>query len=122
LDSLRVNQIPYSYYKEIPTSSRGIYILEDELQRPIYVGKGWIRSRQTTHWSKALGDVKSYHTDPKGWQYLREHNVLTPKEWTIYYIEVSSETAITALEGSLIHLLQPLANDETYRDNSNANT
>lgn len=117
LEHLTVTQLPYSYYKEIPTRSRGIYILEDELQRPIYVGKGWIRSRQNTHWPKALGEVKSYHTDPKGWQHLREHNELFPKEWTIYYIEVDKETAISALEGSLIHLLQPLANDETYRDN-----
>ena len=120
LATLKVNQIPYSYYKEISAHCRGVYILEDELQRCIYVGKGWIRSRQTAHWSKALGETKSYHTDPKGWQHLREHNVLCPKEWTIYYIEESSETAISAMEGALIHLLQPLANDETYRDNSNA--
>lgn len=119
LDDLKVTQIPYRLYKEIPTSIRGIYILEDELQRPIYVGKGWIRTRQNSHWPKAHGDVKSYHTDPKGWQHLREHNELDPKEWTIYYIEVAKETAISALEGSLIHILQPLANDETYRDNIN---
>jgi excinuclease UvrABC nuclease subunit len=117
LDTLKVNQIPYRNYKEIAPKIRGIYILEDELQRCIYVGKGWIRTRQTTHWPKAHGATKTYHTDPKGWQHLREHNELTPTEWTIYYIEVSSETAISALEGSLIHLLQPLANDETYRDN-----
>jgi hypothetical protein len=121
LAALKVNQIPYRNYREIPTTLRGIYILEDELQRPIYVGKGWIRSRQATHWPKALGETKSYHTDPKGWQYLREHNEIDPREWTIYYIEVSSETAISALEGSLIHLLQPLANDETYRDNQEDN-
>jgi hypothetical protein len=118
LDTLKVTQIPYRYYKEIPPRCRGIYILEDELQRPIYVGKGWIRTRQMSHWPKAHGVTKSYHTDPKGWQYLREHNELTPTEWTIYYIEVEKETAISALEGSLIHILQPLANDETYRDNN----
>lgn len=117
LEHLSVNQIPYRFYKEIPSNCRGIYILEDELQRCIYVGKGWIRTRQATHWPKALGETKTYHTDPKGWQHLREHNELDPREWTIYYIEVTKETAISALEGSLIHLLQPLANDETYRDN-----
>jgi excinuclease UvrABC nuclease subunit len=117
LEHLKVNQIPYRNYREIPTKSRGVYILEDELQRCIYVGKGWIRTRQNSHWPKAHGDVKTYHTDPRGWQYLREHNELAPKEWTIYYIEVEKETAISAMEGALIHLLQPLANDETYRDN-----
>lgn len=121
LADLKVTQIPYRLYREISPKIRGIYILEDELQRPIYVGKGWIRTRQNTHWPKALGVTKSYHTDPKGWQHLREHNELDPKEWTIYYIEVANETAISALEGGLIHLLQPLANDETYRDNHNTN-
>ena len=118
LPAVKVNQIPYSLYKEIPANCRGIYILEDQLQRAIYVGKGWIRTRQSTHWDKALGTVKNYHKDPVGWQYLREHNdgPLEPKEWTIYYVEVLKETAITAMEGALIHLLQPLANDETYRD------
>lgn len=121
LEHLRVNQIPYRNYREIPTKSRGVYILEDELQRAIYVGKGWIRTRQSSHWPKAHGLTKTYHTDPRGWQHLREHNELDPKEWTIYYIEVSNETAISALEGGLIHLLQPLANDETYRDNIQVN-
>ena len=115
--SCNITQIPFRNYKEIPKNARGIYILEDELQRPIYVGKGWIRKRQDSHWPKAHGQTKSYHIDPKGWQHLRESNPdLVPRDWTIYYTELDTETAITALEGALIHLLQPLANDETYRD------
>ena len=87
------------------------------------MGKGWIRNRQNTHWPKALGDVKPYIKDPLGWQQLRENNQnLDPREWTIYYITLEQETAITALEGALIHLLQPLANDETRKDNINSNT
>jgi hypothetical protein len=43
---------------------------------------------------------------------------MDPREWTIYYTELESETELTALEGALIHLLQPLANNETNRDNS----
>lgn len=114
----RIHQLPWNYYKEIPDTARGIYILEDELQRPIYVGKGWIRNRQQTHWPKALGNTKSYQSYPKGWKHLKEHNCdLNPREWTIYYTELESETALTALEGALIHLLQPLANDETFTDN-----
>jgi hypothetical protein len=111
-----ITQIPFRNYKEISPKSRGVYILEDDLQQPIYVGKGWIRTRQSTHWDKALGQTKPYQIDPKGWQQLRESNCLNPREWTIYYTELSTETAITAMEGALIHLLQPLANDETYRD------
>lgn len=112
-----ITQMPFRNYREIPTSARGVYILEDELFRPIYVGKGWIKTRQQSHWPKALGQAKTYQIDPKGWQQLREHNpLLIPQEWTIYYAELNQETAITALEGALIHLLQPLANDETYRD------
>ena len=113
----QIHQLPWRYYKEIPSSARGIYILEDDEQRPIYVGKGWIRNRQDTHWPKAHGQTKSYQTDPKGWKQLREHNTnMNPKEWAIYYTELTSETALTALEGALIHLLQPLANDETFKD------
>lgn len=113
----RTQQLPWRYYKEIPTTARGIYILEDELQRPIYVGKGWIRNRQNTHWPKAMGAAKTYHSDPEGWQHLREQNPnMDPKEWTIYYTELDTETALSALEGALIHLLQPLANNETFRD------
>jgi excinuclease UvrABC nuclease subunit len=113
-----ITQLPFRNYKEIPQNARGVYILEDDIQRPIYVGKGWIRKRQDSHWTKAQVLNKSYHTDPKGWQYLREQDpTLSPKEWTIYYTLLNKETAITALEGALIHILQPLANDETYRDN-----
>ena len=118
LETLSVVQMPYRFYRDIATSSRGVYILEDDLQRCIYVGKGWIRRRQDTHWPKALGQVPNYQRDPEGWQHLRENNPrLDPREWTIYYVLVEQETAITALEGALIHLLQPLANDETFRDN-----
>jgi hypothetical protein len=79
------------------------------------VGKGWIRQRQLSHWPKAIGEAKS-NEDFKGWKALRENNELNPMEWTIYYTTLESETALTAMEGNLIHLLQPLANDETYKD------
>ena len=34
----------------------------------------------------------------------------------IYHPTLYKETEKTAVEGNLIHLLQPLANDETYSD------
>lgn len=111
--------MPWRFYKDIPNDARGIYIIEDDLCRPIYVGKGWIRTRQSSHWPKMGNDETVYNTAPKGWRTLRENTAnIDPSEWTIYYTELESETALTALEGSLIHLLQPLANNETYKDSS----
>lgn len=113
----RVHQLPWRNFKEIPDTARGVYIIEDDWQQPVYVGKGWIRNRQSTHWPKATGTPRSYESYPKGWKYLKENNPeLDPKEWTIYYTTLESETELSALEGALIHLLKPLANDETYRD------
>ena len=113
----RIHQLLWRYYKDIPAHARGIYIIEDDMQQPIYVGKGWIRTRQTAHWPKTMETLQGIRADTKGWQHLRENNPnLDTKEWTIYYTELAKETELTALEGALIHLLQPKANDETYKD------
>ena len=107
-------QLPFKNYKDLPPKTRGVYIIEDDTLQPIYVGKGWIKDRQITHYNKALGIKDSQ--DTTGWRNLRENYTPSPDDWTLYYIQLHRETELTSLEGALIHLLQPLANDETYRD------
>ena len=114
-----LESIPYPQYKErVPKSARGVYVLESELGQIVYVGKGNIKARQDSHWPKANGDIKEYTIDPKGWQYLRNNFEIRPELWTLHYVELKKETELSAMEGSLIHFLQPLANDETFKDRS----
>ena len=108
----------FSDWASLPRTMRGVYILTDEHGRVVYVGKGFIRSRQDSHWPKAHGQPKKHQVDPKGWQWLRENYTVTPGLWMLNYISLSKETELSAVEGSLIHLLQPLANDETFKDRS----
>jgi len=111
-----VEQRPFQDWASLPRTLRGVYILTDEEQRVIYVGKGFIRSRQDSHWPKAHGAPKKHQIYPKGWQWLNEHFTVTPSLWTLNYIRLERETELSAMEGGLIHLLQPLANDETFKD------
>lgn len=112
----RVQTKPFSNYKELKRTSRGVYVLTSEDGLVIYVGKGTIKDRQDSHWFKAHGTPKKHQIDPKGWKWLRENYNITPGAWTINYIELSKETELSAMEGGLIHILQPLANDETFKD------
>lgn len=106
----------FNQYKIIPRTLRGVYVLEDELGNSIYVGKGNIQIRQDSHWFKAHGTPKKHQIYPKGWKWLRENYQVNPDKWTVYYIGLDKETHLSAMEGSLIHFLQPLANDETFKD------
>ena len=104
----------------IPSKHNGVYIIS-EGDYVVYVGKGWIRARQKKHWEKALAELKRGTNDTKGWQWLRENYSvynLNPENWTVQYLILHKETELTAMEGALIHLLQPLANDETFTDNA----
>lgn len=107
---------PFNSYKELKKTSRGVYVLTSENGEIIYVGKGTIKDRQDSHWFKAHGTPKKHQIDPKGWKWLRENFTITPGLWTINYIELKKETELSAMEGGLIHILQPLANDETFKD------
>jgi hypothetical protein len=104
----------------IPDKHNGVYIIS-EGDNVVYVGKGWIRARQKKHWEKALHELKRGTNDTKGWKWLRENYSvynLTPEKWVVQYLILHKETELTAMEGALIHLLQPLANDETFVDNA----
>jgi hypothetical protein len=107
---------PFANYKEIKAKLRGVYVLVDEHDQIMYVGKGTVRSRQDSHWPKAHGKPKKHQIDPKGWKWLRENYDVKPGQWTVNYIELTKETELSAMEGGLIHILQPLANDETFKD------
>lgn len=107
---------PFNSYKELVRTMRGVYVLTSEKDEVIYVGKGTIKDRQDSHWFKAHGTPKKHQIDPKGWKWLRENYNITPGLWTINYIELKRETELSAMEGGLIHILQPLANDETFKD------
>ena len=111
-----LTQIPFKDWTSLPRKKRGVYILTDELSNVVYVGKGFIRDRQDSHWPKAHGAPKKHQIDPKGWKWLRENYEVKPSEWTLNYILLGKETELSAMEGSLIHILQPLANDETFKD------
>jgi hypothetical protein len=106
----------FSSYKDLKKTSRGVYVLTTEDGLIVYVGKGDIKARQDSHWFKAHGTPKKHQIDPKGWKWLRENYNITPGNWTINYIELARETELSAMEGGLIHILQPLANDETFKD------
>lgn len=108
----------FKMYKSIPSKHNGVYVVSED-DKVVYVGKGWVRARQSKHWEKALADFKHGTNDTKGWQWLRENYDqfnLNPERWTVKYIILHKETELTAMEGALIYRLQPLANDETFVD------
>ena len=109
--------MPFKDWATLPKAMRGVYILSDADGRVIYVGKGFIRTRQSSHWPKAHGTPKKSQIYPKAWQQLQEAHRPDPSTWTLHYISLNLETELSAMEGSLIHALQPIANDETYKDN-----
>ncbi len=107
---------PFKDYKQLKRTMRGVYVLTSQDGLIVYVGKGTIKDRQDSHWFKAHGTPKKHQIDPKGWKWLRENYSITPGLWTVNYIELNKETELSAMEGGLIHILQPLANDETFKD------
>ena len=110
--------IPYKAHTTIDRSYTGIYIItQDDLV--IYVGKGEILNRQRKHWDKAHRKTLAEGAkDPKGWQWLRENYSIDAGNWQLHYIILYKQTELSAVEGALIHMLQPLANDETFKDNN----
>lgn len=107
---------PFAQHRTISTQRRGVYVLTDQQGRTVYVGKGHVRARQVQHWNKAHNIIRPGTIDPKGWKWLRENYQVEPAEWTVYFVDLQRETELSAMEGGLIHLLQPLANDETFKD------
>jgi len=103
----------FKYYKDIHKELNGIYILIQD-DKVMYVGKGQIKKRQSTHWKKANGILKP--KDPVGWHWLKKNVMTIPKDWNIKYLILHKQTELSAVEGCLIHKFQPLANNETFID------
>lgn len=106
----------YTEWSEKPNlddkRSRGVYIIYDD-DKVYYVGKGFIRDRQQKHKEKFLGEFRNAR-DTRGFKAFREqYGILDLTKLNFCYIVMESETGIGAVETGLIHLLQPLANDET---------
>ena len=98
------------------TIENGVYIIihKDQI---IYVGKGNIRDRQKMHIEKLSGAFKRAE-DTVGFKMLREsdHYNVNAYDCQVYYFDCHSASAASAIEGSLIHFLQPLANKETFQE------
>lgn len=111
-------------WSTIDRGRRGVYVITDRAADAVgaeyvYVGKGFFRARQKSHWVKANDIVPVGHIDPKGWKWLRANTEMSVQNWHLYVIDLARETELSAVEGALIHLLQPLANDETFTDRKN---
>lgn len=112
---LDINCAKFLNYKEcIPRKARGVYVIAGN-DKVYYVGKGNIRDRQKMHVEKFLGEFK-YAADTRGFKKLRETVDYDIDNFDIYWLSVSNESLIGALEGILIYKLQPLANDECIID------
>lgn len=109
---------PFASWADLEKRRRGVYVITNtDATSPdtkyIYVGKGFFRARQKTHWRK-LTNIADF--DPKGWKWFVENHTVDLEQWQLYLIDLPLETQLSAMEGALIHLLQPLANDETFVD------
>lgn len=111
-----IEETLFQDFRTLVTRQRGVYVLVSDTDEIIYVGKGFIKTRQKSHWDKSVNEVDSLRYIPNGWRWLRENFEVTPDAWRLYHIELTKETELSAMEGALIHLLQPLANDETFKD------
>lgn len=112
---------PFSSWSQLERARRGVYVItsanaESADVEYIYVGKGFFRARQKTHWRKL---TNSADFDPKGWKWLMENHVVKLDQWQLYLVDLALETQLSAMEGALIH--QPLANDETFADREKLN-
>ena len=113
--------IKFQDWGTIDRGRRGVYVLVDRAAEAdgaeyVYVGKGFFRARQKSHWVKAHNMVPVGHIDPKGWKWLRANTSMEIHNWHLYVVDLARETELSAVEGCLIQLLQPLAKDETFTD------
>jgi len=109
-----ISECAFLDYKSIK-KMRGIYVIVGPTGA-IYVGKGHVKDRQKHHRNKALNNITGGTRDTAGWKNWRENHAVDLASCHLVCAEVNSETGTSAVEGSLIHLLQPLANDECLVD------
>ena len=91
---------------------RGIYVIYDN-EKVIYVGKGFFKARNHSHYKKAVNEAPYY---PDGWMWFKNTYDYNISDWNLVVVEIASEVDITFMEGAIIKDLKPLANDETFKD------
>ena len=108
-----INFVEFLNREHIPKNRRGIYIILDG-EEVLYVGKGNIASRQKEHLAKITNQLSKNHKEPKGWKWLRTERKAVPDNWKFIMIFTNTKSEETAMEGVLIHMLQPTVNDEIF--------
>ena len=101
----------FNEYKEFKRR-RGIYVIYDN-DKVIYVGKGFFKDRNDSHYKKAVNEA-CYN--PKCWIWFKDTYDYNISDWNLVVVEIASEVDITFMEGAIMKDLQPLANDETFKD------
>ncbi len=115
-----VSILSFTEYRKLP-KWLGLYTIF-QADRCVYVGKGWIPTRFLHHHNKAheIWETKSGTRngtqDTAGWAELRAQSWFDPTQWIIEYFPEVSHVNRAAYEGTMIKLLNPFANDETYED------
>jgi len=106
-----------THMRVIPHYTRGVYIIVDEsTDQTVYVGKGQVADRIIQHRRKVNNRIKIMKKSYESWHNYFENYEKDVDKWKVYYIIGNRETEMSALEGVLIHKLQPIANDEVYID------
>ena len=99
--------------KRLPAQGRGVYLIHDE-QGLIYIGKGIVKVRTDKHEQKITDTRKHGQPEPQGWKWLRLVQKPDITKWKLTALYLDSKSGETALEGCLIHFLQPVVNEETF--------
>jgi hypothetical protein len=125
--SLEELPCPRHIGKDIDDTIEGVYILMNN-DDVIYVGKGKIKARLKSHYSKVCGSAEYY---PDGWaQFLKKEDRnrveiaerlnrvkdLRCREWEVIYMPIDNEGLRSGVEGCLIMVLNPKANQETFKN------
>jgi len=113
----------------IPKDLEGVYVLKLDREY-IYVGKGKIKNRLISHYSKARGSANYY---PCSWLNFLERRNQTPikttngqlkhlkkrflkniegEKLTVWFMKFKTESMRSAVEGCLIEALKPTLNSE----------
>jgi hypothetical protein len=99
--------------KKLPAQGRGVYLIHDQ-HGQVYIGKGIAKVRTEKHEQKITDTRKHGQPEPTGWKWLRLVKQPDITNWNLTVLYLDSKSAETALEGCLIHFLQPVVNDETF--------
>lgn len=119
-----IKSLTFAAYKSLP-KTKGLYsIWQDNVC--VYVGqgggRGGIRARFDHHHNKAYAifetskGTRNGTQDGAGWKEGRNNSWWNPKEWTIEYFECNKAVHRTYLEGTMMLVLNPFCNDESFED------